>query len=155
MDVAGAMTDDRPPTIYKERNGTAMIGNSMVSDFSDYIAERTKDFSEREGVFKTIDGSLADRKRPQFFTLTGEPGIGKTAIAARLTQIRDLAAAHYCIARQAIARHLLKNLSNAKREAVLRFCAQEELFAPPLLDQDTLAASAAHIVEGCQEWRWM
>jgi len=31
----------------------------------------------------------------------GEPGIGKTAIAARLTQIRDLGAYHFCMARSA------------------------------------------------------
>jgi predicted nicotinamide N-methyase len=58
-------------------------------------------------------------------------------------------------ARQAAADHLLKNLSTAKREEVLRFCAGERLFAPPLLDQATLAAIAQHIVEVCQEWRWM
>ena len=38
-------------------------------DFSDFIADRTRDF-----------------------IITGEPGIGKSAIAARLTRIRDLAA---------------------------------------------------------------
>ena len=58
-------------------------------------------------------------------------------------------------ARQAIADHLLKNLSIAEREEVLGFCADQKLFAPPLLDQDTLAAIAGHIVEVCQEWQWM
>jgi hypothetical protein len=58
-------------------------------------------------------------------------------------------------ARQAIANHLLKNLSAAKREDLLRFCAEERLLAPPLLDRDTLAAIAWHIVEVCQAWRWM
>jgi hypothetical protein len=37
----------------------------------------------------------------RFFIITGEPGIGKTAMAARLTQIYDLAAYHFCIARRA------------------------------------------------------
>jgi hypothetical protein len=64
-------------------------------------------------------------------------------------------AAVLCSVRQAIARHLLKNLSAAKREEVLRFCAEKKLFAPPLLDQTTLDAIVGHIIEVCQEWRWM
>lgn len=70
-------------------------------DFSAYIAERTRDFTGREWVFTEIDRWLADPDAPRYFIITGEPGIGKTAIAARFTQIRDLAAIHFCIARQA------------------------------------------------------
>ena len=58
-------------------------------------------------------------------------------------------------ARQAMADHMLNNFPMAKRYDVLRFCAEEKLFAPPVLDQDTLAAIAGQIVEVCQEWRWM
>lgn len=72
-----------------------------IFDFSDYIADRTRDFTGREWVFAEIDRWLADDKGPSFFIITGEPGIGKSAIASRLTQIRDLAAIHFCIARQA------------------------------------------------------
>ncbi|MFL7810151.1 MAG: hypothetical protein AB8I80_16050, partial [Anaerolineae bacterium] len=57
--------------------------------------------------------------------------------------------------RQAIADHLLKNLSVAKREDLLWFCSNGKLFSPPLLDQSTLVAMGGHIVEVCQEWRWM
>lgn len=70
-------------------------------DFSSYIAERTRDFTGREWVFAAIDRWLADPNGPNLFIITGEPGIGKTAIAGRLTQIRDIAASHFCIARQA------------------------------------------------------
>jgi hypothetical protein len=38
---------------------------------------------------------------------------------------------------------------------VLRFCADKMLFAPTVLDQETLAAIAGYIVEVCEEWRWM
>ncbi len=61
----------------------------------------THDFTGREWVFAEIDRWLADPNGPRFFIITGEPGIGKTAIAARLTQIRNLDAFHFCIARQA------------------------------------------------------
>jgi hypothetical protein len=54
-----------------------------------------------------------------------------------------------------IADHLLHSLSAATREAVLELLAEERLFAPPLLGQDTLAAIAGHIIEVCEEWRWM
>jgi hypothetical protein len=71
-------------------------------DFSAYIAERTRDFTGRQWVFAEIDRWLASGDAPRYFIITGEPGIGKTAIAARLTQVRnDMAAHHFCIARQA------------------------------------------------------
>ena len=79
------------------------------------------------------------------------------ALAPQLTgelRVRGLEAT-LASARQAIADHLLKNLSATKREEVLKFCADEKLYAPPLLDQDTLAAIAGQIVEVCEEWRWM
>ena len=56
-------------------------------DFSATIAERTRDFTGREWVFAGIDAWLADPDGPRCFIITG-----KKAIAARLIQIRDLAA---------------------------------------------------------------
>lgn len=72
-----------------------------TSDFSAYIAERTRDFTGRKLVFAEIDAWLAKPDAPRYFIISGEPGIGKTAIAARPTQIRELAACDFCIARQA------------------------------------------------------
>jgi hypothetical protein len=72
-----------------------------VIDFTSYIAERTRDFTGREWVLAEIDHWLANPDAPRYFVLTGEPGIGKTAFAARLIQIHDLAAFHFCIARRA------------------------------------------------------
>jgi hypothetical protein len=74
---------------------------TSVFDFSDLIAVHSKNFIGRQWVFADIDHWLADHTAPQFFIITGEPGIGKTAIAAQVTQRRELAAMHFCIARQA------------------------------------------------------
>jgi hypothetical protein len=84
-------------------------------DFDSYIAERTGGFSERNWVFERIHAWLAAPDGPRFLLLTGEPGSGKTAIAARLVQFSRghvpapgtcpefrsgfLAASHFCVAR--------------------------------------------------------
>lgn len=57
-------------------------------NFPDYIAERTQDFIGREWVFAEIDAWLATPDAPRYFIITGELGIGKTALAGRLTQMR-------------------------------------------------------------------
>jgi WD40 repeat protein len=62
------------------------------------IERLTEGFTGREWIFKEIDRWL-QQENQRFFILTGEPGVGKSAIAARLTQIRqDIAAYHFCIA---------------------------------------------------------
>ncbi|HQN30943.1 MAG TPA: hypothetical protein PKX20_07425, partial [Methanothrix soehngenii] len=63
--------------------------NAAELDFSEYIAERTLHFTGREWLFREIDDWLDDPKAPQFFILTGDPGIGKSAIASRLKQFSD------------------------------------------------------------------
>ncbi|HWF87570.1 MAG TPA: hypothetical protein VN659_02010 [Pyrinomonadaceae bacterium] len=57
-------------------------------DFSEYIAERTQFFTGREWVFEKINTWLS-ANNSRIFLLAGRPGTGKTAIAARLTQISD------------------------------------------------------------------
>lgn len=50
--------------------------------FAGFIQDRTKDFTGREWVFTEIERWLADPEGPAFFIITGEPGVGKLAIAA-------------------------------------------------------------------------
>lgn len=78
---------------------TQQSGSTPFAFFSSFIADHTKDFTGREWVFAEIDRWLADPAGPSFFIITGEPGVGKSAIAAWLMQVSDIAAYHFCIAR--------------------------------------------------------
>lgn len=97
------------------------------------------------------------RRRERAMAALEAVGLGKRralALVAFLPTAPDPGAVRRNV-RQAVADHLLKNLSTASRQEVLEFCAEEKLFAPPLVDQDTLAAIADYIVEACEEWKWM
>jgi flagellar biosynthesis GTPase FlhF len=63
--------------------------------YRNLIAERTRDFTGRKWGFAEIERWLSDPEGTRFFILTGEPGVGKTSITARLVQIRTLAAHLY------------------------------------------------------------
>lgn len=87
-----------------------LLNPKLGIDFSSFIADRTINFNGREWVFEAIQNWLADPKGDRFFLLTGEPGSGKTAIAARLAQFAQgietysglkagfLHAVHFCSA---------------------------------------------------------
>jgi len=62
-------------------------------NFDVYIEERVDRFSGRNWVFDYIHKWLALPEGNRFFLLTGEPGSGKTAIAARLSQFSSGSAA--------------------------------------------------------------
>ena len=62
------------------------IRSASQIDYSDLIAERTKDFTGREWVFHKINAWL-EHDESRVFLLTGGPGSGKSALAARLVQI--------------------------------------------------------------------
>lgn len=83
-----------------------------VRDFQNLVNERTREFVGREFVFKAIDNLLSD---PSFYcgyiVITGEPGIGKTALLAQLVKQRGYVH-HFNIASQNIrtARDFLNNV---------------------------------------------
>jgi hypothetical protein len=80
------------------------------------ITERAEHFAGRAWVFAELDGWLAKVPGGRYFLITGEPGSGKSAIAARVVQFSDgkstpngyahlgprsLGAAHFCSASDA------------------------------------------------------
>ncbi len=85
---------------------------------------------------------------------SGEEGYRAQALAVSLPYVSDSIACLRAI-RHAMADQLWKNLADRTREDVLEFCTDEELFTPPILGADTLAAIARHIIEICQHWEWL
>ena len=62
------------------------LAKSYAINFASFIKERATEFTGRDWVFDKIDAWLNHVDGACFFLLTGEPGSGKTAIAARLAQ---------------------------------------------------------------------
>jgi len=69
-------------------------------DFQSDIQRLTENFVGREWFFEQVDAWLATMQ-PRVLLLTANPGVGKSAIAARLTQVRgsNLLAYHFCTSR--------------------------------------------------------
>ncbi len=56
-----------------------------IRDFSPYIAEKTSDFVGRRFLFQEIQAFI-DTNTRGYFLLSGDPGIGKSAISAKLVK---------------------------------------------------------------------
>jgi hypothetical protein len=57
--------------------------------------------------------------------------------------------------RQALAETLLFRLQEQPRSAVLAFCANRTLFAPPIVPTEILADISESIIEICGAWEWL
>jgi WD40 repeat protein len=65
--------------------------------FEAEINEHLARFVGRDWIFKKVDAWLADANAEKIFWITGPPGAGKTALAARLASSRlEIAAIHFC-----------------------------------------------------------
>ena len=70
-----------------------------IIDFTSYIDTYSKNFIGREWLFEELNQWLTESDQ-RYFIITGEPGIGKSAIAAQLARTYNPAASHFCIGRQ-------------------------------------------------------
>jgi WD40 repeat protein len=67
-------------------------------DFADSLFAKRRDFCGREWLFQSIDAWRAEPTRQRVLLITGDPGIGKSAIAAQLIQSNPggQVLAHHC-----------------------------------------------------------
>jgi endonuclease V-like protein UPF0215 family len=84
---------------------TSYLNRLGAIDFSSTIERLEEGFVGREWLFTKLDSWLQDPQGEQFYVLTGEPGVGKSAIVAMLTkmwanndkpEVGQLAAYHFC-----------------------------------------------------------
>jgi adenylylsulfate kinase-like enzyme len=57
-----------------------------VIEFSTFIVAKAPDFTGRAWIFRAVNDWLSKEETSRCFLLTGDPGSGKSAIAARLCQ---------------------------------------------------------------------
>ncbi len=68
-------------------------------DFGPFLYDKRRDFCGREWLFQRIDEWRADRGRHRSLLITGDPGIGKSAIVAQLVHMNpggQVLAYHCC-----------------------------------------------------------
>lgn len=103
-----------------------------VRDFQNLINERTKDFIGREFIFKAIDNLLKDSDFPSgYIIISGEPGIGKTALMAQLVKNRGYIH-HFNISLQGI-RSTRDFLSNICAQLISRYSLNYHTLPPEAL----------------------
>lgn len=73
--------------------------NQPILDFSSVIEQLSENFIGRTWVLDIID-HFTQSEDKRYLIFVGEPGIGKSAIAAHLVKMKKVHAHHFCIARQ-------------------------------------------------------
>ncbi len=76
-----------------------------MTALSSLLSDRTRHFTGREWVFDAVGAWISDNRGARVFLLTGGPGTGKTAIAARVAQMNsgDVPSAHPSLGTDAFA----------------------------------------------------
>lgn len=86
--------------------------HEFINNFNSFITDRTQNFIGRLFVFEKIDEFLGNDEHDRgYFIIKGEPGIGKSAIIAKLVKDRGYVH-HFNIAAQAIntVKHFITNI---------------------------------------------
>jgi hypothetical protein len=79
--------DAAPPVAGQPTAGVPMEIRRSMMDFGLFIEEKTRDFVGRQWLFDRVDAFLSEHPRG-YFLLTGDPGIGKSSLAAELVRRR-------------------------------------------------------------------
>lgn len=79
----------------EQLNSVGIIGGLAPLDFSYEIGRLTADFVGRSWLDAELDEWLSS-DQGRAFVIVGEPGVGKSAIAAHLSQREAAAAVHFC-----------------------------------------------------------
>ena len=91
-----------------------------LREFQTLVNERTKRFVGRDFIFQAIDDLLKDPDFPSgYIVISGEPGIGKTALIAELVKRRGYVH-HFNISLQNI-RHARDFLANVCAQLIVRY----------------------------------
>ena len=93
--VARAVQDPASRQEALEAIGEAQA--ALQPDFSEIIETAAQGFTGREEILAEIDRWLADAQGPRYLVVSGEPGSGKTALAARLVRDGKTTAYHFCL----------------------------------------------------------
>ncbi|HME09320.1 MAG TPA: hypothetical protein VKG25_19835 [Bryobacteraceae bacterium] len=80
-----AMMDARLGQLVRAFSGSSFDVQSQIRDFSRLIDEKTRGFVGRQFVFDAIAKFVAENPRGYYF-VRGDPGIGKSALAAQLVK---------------------------------------------------------------------
>jgi len=123
--------------LYKKFKDTSISFSNYIRirDFQNLINERTKDFIGREFIFRAIDNLLKDSDfLSGYIIISGEPGIGKTALMAQLVKNRGYIH-HFNIAPQGI-RSTRDFLGNICAQLIARYTLNY-LTLPPEALQDS------------------
>jgi hypothetical protein len=106
-----------------------------LKEFKTLIKERTKRFVGRDFIFNAINDLIGDADFPSgYIIISGEPGIGKTALVAELVN-RNGYVHHFNIAPQNI-RHARDFLNNVCTQLIVRY-KLEHYTLPPEAEKDS------------------
>ncbi|MGH2498011.1 MAG: hypothetical protein ACRDIV_25195, partial [Ktedonobacteraceae bacterium] len=81
-----ALADNRFSDLARTFAGSSLSLREEIRDYTRFIEEKTHDFVGREFVFDAVNHFTDTHSRGYFF-IRGDPGVGKTALAAQMVRV--------------------------------------------------------------------